>query len=430
LAQQGADRFPLARGLRTAWLWYRWHVAAGVLIVAWLAMVNRVMAQPESGESSSRSTVLMLLCLTLFVMAFPVAIAGVRGGWASISEAYTRAPVEYIGDIGKGGTIRGLFREYLAMHGDLSLHSKVHPPGPVAILWLLSYVVGRGPLALSLATAAVAALAVVPLYLWGRDLAGRRVGITCVSLYALMPSIVLFTATSADILFMPFSITTLWLFDRALRRGSWAYAVSAGVCYGLLGLLSFNLLTLGAYFAFAGLLHVRTPGGLARVVRTAATMVAAFCTVHGVVYAWSGFDIVACFHASKAQFDLDQIHVTVVEGRWPAWTWKIVNPACWFYFAGIPISLLFIRRLAKPQGDTKPLFIVFALTFLAINLLYLARGEGERSAMYVLPFVVLPAAHRLDELVRRQGSARPLVATLASLGFLCWLTELHFDTYW
>ena len=54
--------------------------------------------------------------------------------------------------------------------------------------------------------------------------------------------------------------------------------------------------------------------------------------------------------------------------------WTFLNPACWFFFAGIPVSLLFLHRLRYPEPDTRALFLIFAMTLVMLNLLYLARG--------------------------------------------------------
>jgi hypothetical protein len=69
------------------------------------------------------------------------------------------------------------------------------------------------------------------------------------------------------------------------------------------------------------------------------------------------------------------------------------------------------------------------VTLAGLNLLYLARGEGERSAMYVYPFMLLPAAL---ELVEREKEKRRflLPAALAFLAFQTWLTETLFYTFW
>jgi hypothetical protein len=62
--------------------------------------------------------------------------------------------------------------------------------------------------------------------------------------------------------------------------------------------------------------------------------------------------------------------------------------------------------------------------------LYLARGEGERSAMYVLPFVLMPAARQLDQLGANARSHGPLLAMLAILAAQSWSVETLLFTYW
>lgn len=383
------------------------------------------------GALERRSLALFLLGATLFAAVFPAALATVREGPAGISAPYERHQHEYIGDIGKGVTIRGLFRDYNRIHPHLSMHSKVHPPGPVALLWIVSLVTfSREPLVLSLATILIGASATIPLYFWARDLAGDRAARTCCALYALMPTVALFTATSADILFMPFTLTTLLLFHRAIARRSIAYAAGAGLMYAAMSLLSFSLIAVGAFFGFFGLWRLRGRETRMAVFQTAAVMLAAFVGTHLAVRWWSGFDVIECFRLSKAQFDTDQANLDLVTPRFAAWTWRLLNPACWFYFAGIPVSVLFVWRLCRPEPETRPLFIVFALTLLALNLLYLARGEGERSAMYIMPFVALPAAHLLDRLGAEAQSLKPLGATCVFLAVQCWLTESVLYMYW
>ncbi|MCL4691731.1 MAG: hypothetical protein KJ060_04380, partial [Candidatus Hydrogenedentes bacterium] len=80
--------------------------------------------------------------------------------------------------------------------------------------------------------------------------------------------------------------------------------------------------------------------------------------------------------------------------------------------------------------SSRPLFVAFALTLFVLNLLYLGRGEGERSAMYMLPFVVIPAAHLLHEICARAGSIRPAVVVFVFLAIQSWAIESCLYTYW
>jgi hypothetical protein len=159
-------------------------------------------------------------------------------------------------------------------------------------------------------------------------------------------------------------------------------------------------------------------------------MLATFVLTHLVVWWWSGFDVIACFQICKAQFDTDQANLDLITPRFPWWSWKILNPLCWLYFAGIPVSVLFLRRVLKPEADTRTLFLIFGATLVVLDVLYLARGEGERSAMYIIPFLVIPAAHVLDCIGRRTHSIAPLAATVCFMAAQCWLTEVMLYTYW
>lgn len=372
----------------------------------------------------------MVAAIVLFAFVFPAAVAMLRGGPEGITRAYDRHAYEYIGDIGAGGSIRGLFRDYDTLRPYLSMHSKVHPPGPIALLWFMSYFVGRSPMALSLATMALGALAVIPMYKWAKAITDARTGMTCAMLYAAVPAIVLFTATSIDIAFMPFTLTTMYLFSRALHTPSRIHAVGAGALYAVLSMLSFSLIGVGAFFGMVGLYRLREPERRRAVFETAAIMLLSAAAVVFLVWLWSGYNPVDTFYAAKEQFDTDQRNLDRFDPRAPAWMWKVLNPLAWAFYAGIPITVLFIYRLRYPVRRTRGLFLAFALTLLALDLLYLARGEGERSAMYVFPFLIVPAGHLLSEFVRISGLFSPLVGTLAFLMLQTWLMEAFLFTYW
>ncbi|MBN2311236.1 MAG: glycosyltransferase family 39 protein, partial [Candidatus Hydrogenedentes bacterium] len=334
------------------------------------------------------------------------------------------------GDIGRGGSIRGLFRQHHGLQPHLSLHAQTHPPAAIALLWIFSWAVGRDPLRLSLATAAFASLAIAPLFLWLRELAGRRTALLGCLLYAVLPACVIFAATSADILFMPVVLATLCLFERAIRRGSWPCALAAGVFYALAGLFSFNLLCLGFYFAVVGIQRLWEPRARRAVLLTAGVMTAGFLGAYAAVYAWSGFSMIACFNGALAcHADAERAKQAL---GYPVseWAWRLINPVCWFYYAGVPIALLFIASLVRFRRGVESFALTAAITLLILNLLFHARGEVERSALYVFPFIAAPAAARLDRLARDARSTAPVVATVAFLAFQCWLTEVLFDTYW
>ncbi len=159
-------------------------------------------------------------------------------------------------------------------------------------------------------------------------------------------------------------------------------------------------------------------------------MLATALAVHYAVYLWSGYNSIEVFQIAKTQFDTDQANLDRMDPRLPAWAWKVANPICWFFFAGIPVSLLFLWRLWYAPAGARVFPWLVAVTLLALDLLYLARGEGERSAMYIVPLLILPAAAMMNSLVAAAGSWQPLIVTLAFLGVQSIAIESILFTYW
>jgi uncharacterized membrane protein len=195
-------------------------------------------------------------------------------------------------------------------------------------------------------------------------------------------------------------------------------------------LLSFSLVGIGVFFGLIGLWKMQRAETRLHVVVTAAGMVVGLLALHYAVWLWSGMNIFRVFELCKAQFDVDQANLDRFDPRYPSWAFKFLNPMCWFYFAGIPVSVLALRQMLDRESEHRTFFWLVAITLVALDILYLARGEGERSAMYVMPFVVIPAGYFLSKVTRRTGSLAPLFVTLAVLAVQCWLTEAVLYTYW
>lgn len=411
-----------------------WHIQSiiilGLLILCTIKIVQKFNILDDTEPDTKTQRKFIAWCILLAIV-IPISIAMMRGGFDGITQAYDRHGYEYNSDIGKGGSIQGLFATYEKNHQFLSMHAKVHPPGPIALLWLMSMVTfTSSPLILSFGTILLGALSVIPFYLWTRDLFSSRVAVQSTLLYIFVPTVVLFTATSADIMFMPFTLTTLMLFWRSITQGSFRYALIAGVFYAFCTLLSFSLIGIGAFFGLIGLWKLKNAETRLHVIVTASGMIIGLIVIHLIVYFWSDFNVFNAFKLCKTQFDLDQHHLDLNDPRPASWIFKFINPLCWFYFAGIPISVLAIKQFINRQSDHRPIFLIIALTLFVLNLLYLARGEGERSAMYIMPFLIIPAGYYLAKLTQKTKSNQVFWMTLILLAIQCWFTEAMLYTYW
>ncbi len=421
----------LTTTLAQFWTEFRWH--ALVLSVFTTGFVALAWAWPRLDEDPGRrETTALLVSLLVFTIVFALATAMIRDGANGITQTYERYTYEYISDIGKTRSIALLFEKYNDMQDLLSMHAKVHPPGPIVILWLISYLTGQDPLGLSLGTVIFGSLSIVPLYGLARDVAGGRAALVTAALFSVVPGFTLFNAVSTDVTFLPFTLATLWWFWRAVDRGSAKYAAAAGFGYACMTLISFSLVGIGAFFGFVGLWKLADSQRRKYVLMTALIMVAVLLAVHGAVRLGTGYDVIENFQNAKMQFDDDQRELDTLSPRYPGWTFRIWNPMCWFFFAGIPISVLFIKMLMDRKRDclTPPFLIVTLLTLVTLNLLYLGRGEGERSAMYLYPFVAIPAGAYLTRLCVERRSYAPFLATLMLVAAQSWAIETFFYTYW
>lgn len=408
-----------------------WHLLALAAFLGFAVALLRLLARVDwfGTEPSSQFVRRFLLGLICFSVLFACGIAMLRDGPHGISQAFARQTLEVTGDIGKARSMVDMVRRYVDLQPYLSVHGRCHPPGPILLEWFFSYFVGQGAMGLSLATVIFGALAVVPMYLWVAEIFTKRAGLTAAMIYALVPSVLLFQATSADTLFPPFTLATLWLFERAIRRRSLRYAALAGLGYGCMGMLKYSLFGVGAYFAFAGLWWLGRREYRA-VIQTAVVMGGVTAAFHLALRFGLGFDLMESMRLAKEFVDSDRMHERTLAPRYGFWAWRFLNPLCWLYFAGIPVSILFLRRLwHTPRADRGYCWIM-ALTALVQCALYLGAGEGERSALYIFPFLVVPAAHAVDAMGERIERHTPLLATLAFLAFQCWLTESYFFTYW
>jgi len=371
----------------------------------------------------------LLLGLVLFHLVFACAVAALRGGSAGIEQAYARHGYEVNNDIGLAPSIPGLWKRYTTIQEHLSLHGRASPPGPVTLLWLISLVLGQDALPLSLFTVFVAALAQVPLFLWTRELFGPRVALTACILYALMPAIVLFSATSADALFPFFTLSTLFLFERAIQRSSWVCALLAGLAYAVMALMKFSLLGVGIYFALMGCWRL-WQGQWRAVFQTALLMGVTSGGSLALICWATGYDYIESMTIAKGLFDHDRVQEALLAPRAPMAVWKLLNPLACLFYAGIPVCILLYWRLSNRERGLTPLFLLLALTALVQVLLYPGPGESERSVLYVYPFLLLPAAHALHHLGELSRSLTPLAATAAFLAFQAWLMESYLYTYW
>ncbi len=372
----------------------------------------------------------VLIGIYFFYVLFSIEVASIRDGLLGIVQPYQRTKYEYIGDIGITNNIYSLFNRYHEIQSYLSLHGRLAPPGPLSLLWFFSYLVGKSPLALSLCTILFGALAIFPLFFWVKEMSNNdnKTALIATFLYTLIPSIVLFCATSTEILYMPFLFLSLWTFDKSLRISSLSLIFLSGIMFAILSLFKFTLLSVGIYFLLRGLLFLyKKEKTFTRLTQLSLYMLTGFLLFYLFLYYFTGYKPISVFLQAQKLFQEDIHALQIIAPRYSLWWFKFFNPLSWAYFTGIPILVGFIGQIGTKNKNERSEFIVFFITFLIFNFAYIAPGEGERSALYVFPFFLVPA---LQFWQRHFNNIYVFNAVVSFLIFQSILTEVLFYTYW
>jgi hypothetical protein len=322
------------------------------------------------------------------------------------------------------------------------VHTPVHPPGNVVYIWLwrkgfeMLPGVGRAvaqylrayncadlgfvnledaQIASALAQMVIplfSGLAVIPLYLMGKRLAGSRVGFRAAALYVIVPSLTLFTMRW-DQLYPLFLCLSLYWLHLALEERRLMLFFLSGLTASIASFMSFGNLTifpaLGAYglahLASTGLSHWpewlrRTLPGWGLLALGGASVWLVYQAVYGVSF-WDVFST-----AMQTHFHLGRSY----------WVWVGYNPYDFLTFLGVPVAVLFVAesarawrkairtKMAVPVVPIKALpALAISATLLALNLSGAARGEVGRMWLLWMPVACLVVAIGLARDERRRS---------------------------
>ncbi len=245
------------------------------------------------------------------------------------------------------------------------------------------------------------ALAAVPLYDLARRQAGEGLARRAAALWALVPSLALFTG----LLVMPYPLLAVGscaLLARGLAPRRVGWLALAGVLVALGVLFSFSLLPLGLTLALWALLEVwRTEASPLR--RLARWLGLAWPCLAGAVLVVAAYTLIAghtpwdVFVASM-RFHLGQLDRPY--GPWLALhTWDYV------LFFGPVLTGLSLWGLAGGRHGAGRLSAAVWLTLLILVLSGTGRGETGRIWLFFMPLTLLSAAEALQGLTRREAAA-------------------------
>lgn len=369
----------------------------------------------------------------------------VKRPWQKLWEPYAvHHASEYITAVARIESPRQFLHDYARLMPELPLHCRHHPPGGPLFLWLVGQVFGAGVIPASLATIAVASLAVPAVYLLARDVLDEGPARLAVAFYMLAPNVVCYSATCMDAVFnvpMVWSIYFLWM----LRRRPVGYGIAAGAASAWAALMTFSASFLALWAAV--LLVLTALADRRRLANTAVGLAAAAATaifLYFGLYFASGYDPWAVLQEAFAGQD------RIMEGHGhsslrQSLHFSLANLSAFLFCSGLPLTVLWSQQIfAECRGATASpgrwLLASFAAALAILDLAPLYTLETERIWIFMVPFLAIGAATRLTSTPTAPnargddancgGLSLPARTALVLLAAQTVIMEALFDWFW
>lgn len=296
--------------------------------------------------------------------------------------------------------------------GMLSLHAQTHPPGAPLLLFGMEKLVGGSVLGVCLLVTLIGALGAVPTYFLAREAYGERIARRAVLLFVSCPAVILYSATSMDVVFMTAMAAALAGLVRAPRSNRWA--VGAGLLAGLAVVFTWSATALLPIGVGVGLVALRRLP-MAVLVRRAGLALAGLLAAGIAFRVFLSIDLVACFRRAE------HLQTTYRAFHRPYWYWVWGNVFGFLIASGIGHTALLVEETRRRWRDRDPgIETVLWGTLILSSVLGYARGETDHIWLVFTPLLVAAAAAAADRV-------RPVVA--AGLGQAV-ATEMLFWTNW
>lgn len=382
----------------------------------------------------------ILMPIVFLSFLFNITVAMMHGGPGAIIEPLKRS-TEYYADIDKVENMMHFIRNYAQLMSSLSLHGRVHPPGAIITLRLISNLVNDNINLTSLAIIAISTFTVVPVYLIAKSLYSKEVGFFSLILMALSPNYILFTATSMNAFFSFLGAWTIFFFFKLQQQNDnkckYLLSLFVGLWLALSTFFTFDQVFIGFFMMVTILLYLKENKSLTNIYSGILIFIGFIC-FYLFLYIVLGFNVFEIYKKAYGFYEIDVAEMISIYGKKTSssWYWFFGNPIAFFLMIGIPIAILYFREikyniLAMTNNKKTDKFLVASIiTLIAVNYPGLYKGEVERIWMFINPLVVIGAASYIFKLTKGYSLYIVVYGSIIILFFQTFLFSQILDTHW
>jgi hypothetical protein len=279
----------------------------------------------------------------------------------------------------------------------LSVHSRTHPPGAVAVFAALEGLLPGHPATQALVLALLGAAVVIPTWFLCRAWLDESASRYAIVLLAVMASPLLFEFASFDSALATLLVTGIALWVWAVRKRSLRLAAATGFTVALTSFVTYAISFVALFCALYAVVVLRRELVRLLLLAYSAALFGALALL--TLQVSIGYDLVASYNSVSAP---PGVHETV-------FGWLVSNPLGWATGTGsviLALAVLGVRRLAWPLLLFVPL-VAFAT--LPSSVTRLVPGEVERTWLFTYPLLAVMAGFTLTACPWRSTRQRTTV---------------------
>lgn len=344
----------------------------GGLLSLYLLMVEIL----KKKKSSYRYLVFVLLALIIVLSNL---LQGYRWGLIHPLTGYDFHDVKYWQDQAAVESPLNYLKNYTTLQPTLGHHSRVHPPGPVFLSWLLRSTLQNELLIAS--TLFLGGLSVVWIsYRWMRTEIGEKNALYTAVLLGLLPASQIYLWFSMDGIIAALFLFTLWKFCRTSKSNS--------LILTILGLLASSLMTFAVMWLVAVMILLAWKNNKLRD-KLRKALIGLVIILFG-LSKLTGYDYLDSMLLAKSFEGFSGGFYGLVEPLSYVVTrvQDVLEPLVFLGpFVGLLVVLSFMQKSKHNFGSLAKFGVICFLGFIAAGAYY--TGETARAAYYVIPPLIM-----------------------------------------
>lgn len=358
--------------------------------------------------------------------------------------------------------LNNLLSNYPLQMPSLPIHAQSHPPGPIVMQWLgwkffqsnpsladsiampLRTLQCHNPGLMSLDNSQIAsvllgmlipligALAVWPMYAFGKRIIGSRAALIAAALFPVMPLFAMWP-TQWDQIYPLLLFTGLYFMHTGLESKSIWRIFLAGLPLSIATFFSIGNAVLSAVVGMYGVVFYLLSAR--RRFAFSSSLLLVFTFFIGCASIWISYALIYRVNPIEVIDTGSRLAFESTTGNRSYLLWLLWNPIDFITFLGLPIAVLLLlnlKKILKPARTLLPLVIATFATFILLDLSGIVRGEVGRLWIYFGPLMLLIAGSLLQESKDKEQGARPklLITNYSLLAGLVALQLITLSTRW